>query len=139
MKVELKLLQIHGDDRGGLISLEENINVPFTIRRVYYLMDTKQGVRRGLHAHISLTQMVMCVRGRCNFILDDGEERIEISLNNPAQGLIVPPMVWREMYDFSADCVLMVLADQPYDETDYIRGYDDFLKKAAVIRNAAIV
>jgi len=134
MKVELKLLQVHGDDRGGLISLEENINVPFTIRRVYYLMDTKQGVHRGLHAHRSLTQMVMCVKGRCHFLLDDGKERIEMVLENPAQGLIVPPMVWREMYDFSEDCVLMVLTDQLYDERDYIRSYDEFLKIAAATR-----
>jgi len=137
MRVELKLLQVHGDDRGGLISLEENINVPFTIRRVYYLMDTKPGVRRGMHAHRSLTQMVMCVRGRCHFILDDGTERIEIALQNPEQGLIVPPMVWREMYDFSEDCVLMVLADQLYDEKDYLRSYHEFLELAAATRISA--
>ncbi|GGY27938.1 sugar 3,4-ketoisomerase [Paludibacterium paludis] len=136
MNIELILLQRHGDERGGLIALEENANVPFNVKRVYYLFDTKPGVRRGLHAHKTLTQLVIAVRGTCHFVLDNGRERIELSLDNPAQGLLVPPMMWREMYDFSEDCVLMVLADQVYDEQDYIRDYDQFLQYANVALSA---
>lgn len=128
MKIQLIQLQKHGDERGSLIALEDQKNVPFTIRRVYYLFDTKPGVRRGLHAHSKLTQLVIAVRGSCRFLLDDGKERVEVLLDNPAQGLLVEPMMWREMYDFSEDCVLMVLADQHYDEADYIRNHDQFIE-----------
>jgi dTDP-4-dehydrorhamnose 3,5-epimerase-like enzyme len=130
MDVKFIQLQKHGDERGSLIALEDQKNVPFTIRRVYYLFGTKEGVRRGFHAHKNLTQLIIAVRGSCRFLLDDGLEQITLTLDNPAQGLIVPPMMWREMYDFSEDCVLMVLADSHYDETDYVRSYDDFMKNA---------
>jgi dTDP-4-dehydrorhamnose 3,5-epimerase-like enzyme len=128
MNINLVQLQRHGDERGGLIALEENKNVPFNVKRVYYLFDTKSGVRRGLHAHRSLRQLVIAVRGSCHFVLDNGQQRAELILNDPAQGLLVEPMMWREMYDFSEDCVLMVLADQLYDPADYIRDYDGFLQ-----------
>lgn len=131
MQVKLIQLQTHGDDRGSLVALEDQKNVPFTIRRVYYLFNTKGDVRRGFHAHRALTQLVIAVRGSCRFVLDDGTERVEIRLDNPAQGLQVESMMWREMYDFSDDCVLMVLADAHYDESDYIRSYEDFLKQAS--------
>lgn len=127
MQIKLIQLQKHGDDRGSLIALEDQKNVPFSIRRVYYLFDTKDGVRRGLHAHRNLTQLVIAVRGSCRFLLDDGNERIEVLLDNPAQGLLVESLMWREMYDFSEDCVLMVLADAHYDELDYIRDYKEFV------------
>ncbi|PHV11413.1 sugar 3,4-ketoisomerase [Chitinimonas sp. BJB300] len=127
MNVKLLPLQKHGDDRGSLIALEEGQNVPFTVRRVYYLFETKEGVRRGFHAHKNLKQLVVAVRGSCRFLLDDGHEQIELVLDNPAQGLLVEAMVWREMYDFSEDCVLMVLADSLYDESDYIRDKAQFL------------
>ena len=89
---------------------------------------TKDGVSRGFHAHRRLKQVAIVLRGSCRFILDDGVERIEILLDNPAQGLLLDSIIWREMKDFSSDCVLMVLADQPYDENDYIRSYDEFLE-----------
>lgn len=127
MEIKLVQLQKHGDERGVLISLEYQRNVPFEIRRVYYLFGTKEGVKRGLHAHRALTQMIVAVRGQCRFLLDDGGERVEVLLDNPAQGLLVKSMIWREMYDFSSDCVLMVLADAHYDESDYIRDYQEFL------------
>jgi dTDP-4-dehydrorhamnose 3,5-epimerase-like enzyme len=127
MKIELIQLQRHGDHRGGLVALEENANVPFSVKRVYYLFDTKAGVRRGLHAHRSLQQLAIAVRGQCQFVLDDGRERVEFTLDNPAEGLLIRPGIWREMYNFSEDCVLMVLADQLYDATDYIRDYTEFL------------
>lgn len=130
MKINFIPLQKHGDDCGSLVALEEENNIPFSIKRVYYIFDTKEGVRRGFHAHKKLKQVAIAVKGSCRFLLDDGTERIEVVLDNPAQGLLIESCIWREMYDFSSDCVLMVLADCHYDENDYIRDYDDFLKQA---------
>ncbi|MGY4108431.1 MULTISPECIES: sugar 3,4-ketoisomerase [Aeromonas] len=130
MQVNIIPLQAHGDERGSLIALEEGKNIPFPIRRVYYVFNTLEGVRRGFHAHKELKQVAIAVRGSCRFVLDDGSERVEVLLDNPAQGLLIESFMWREMYDFSEDCVLMVLADQLYDESDYIRNYEDFLRIA---------
>ena len=126
MQVKLIPLQTHGDERGSLVALEEGKNIPFEIKRVYYMFKTNQGVRRGFHAHRMLKQVAIAVRGSCRFLLDDGHERVEILLDNPAQGLLIESFMWREMYDFSDDCVLMVLADQLYDENDYVRDYQVF-------------
>lgn len=128
MNINLIPLQVHGDERGALISLEETANIPFEIKRVYYMFDTKNGVSRGFHAHKKLKQVAIAVKGSCRFILDDGKERVQFLLDDPAQGLLISSCIWREMCDFSPDCVLMVLADQHYDEGDYIRSYDEFLK-----------
>ncbi|WP_370978203.1 sugar 3,4-ketoisomerase [Enterobacter ludwigii] len=130
MEIKIIPLQAHGDDRGSLIALEEENNIPFEIKRVYYMFNTKDGVRRGLHAHRKLKQVAIAVRGSCRFVLDDGSERVEILLDNPGQGLLIDSCMWREMYDFSKDCVLMVLADCHYDESDYIRDYDEFMRVA---------
>jgi dTDP-4-dehydrorhamnose 3,5-epimerase-like enzyme len=127
MQIKLIQLQKHGDDRGALVALEENKNIPFPIKRVYYLFNTQDGIRRGLHAHKKLKQVAIAVRGSCRFMLDDGKERIDLLLDNPAQGLLIESYLWREMYDFSPDCVLMVLADDLYDESDYVRDYQVFL------------
>ncbi|WP_440028447.1 sugar 3,4-ketoisomerase [Chromobacterium amazonense] len=126
MDIQLVQLQKHGDERGSLVALEDQRNVPFSIKRAYYLFGTKEGVRRGFHAHKKLQQMAIVVRGQCRFHLDDGKEQVEILLDNPAQGLMIPPGLWHEMYDFSSDCVLLVLANEHYDESDYIRKYEDF-------------
>lgn len=130
MEIELIQLQKHGDDRGALIALEDQRNVPFEIKRVYYLFGTKEGVKRGLHAHRNLRQMVIALRGQCRFLMDNGKERVELYLDNPAQGLLIESMTWREIYDFSVDCVLMVLASAHYNESDYIRDYKEFLEIA---------
>ncbi|EAA2688176.1 WxcM-like domain-containing protein [Salmonella enterica subsp. enterica serovar Vitkin] len=126
MNVQLIPLQVHGDERGTLISLERDKNIDFEIRRVYYIFDTKQGVVRGFHAHKNLKQLIIPVKGSCRFILDDGYERVSILLDNPSQGLLVNSLIWREMSDFSDDCVLMILASNEYDESDYIRDYEVF-------------
>lgn len=125
----IKLIEFNqlGDDRGGLVSLEQNKNIPFGIKRVYYIFDTKEGVARGFHAHKDLQQVAICVKGSCRFILDDGVQRESVILDKPNIGLFINSMMWREMYDFSEDCVLMVIANHHYDEADYIRDYDDFL------------
>lgn len=117
-----------GDDRGSLVALEAELNVPFEIKRVYYIFGTQQGVARGFHAHHNLKLVAVCVAGRCRMILDDGKAREEVWLDSPTKGLIIGDLVWREMYDFSDDCVLLVLASEYYDETDYIRDYDEFTK-----------
>ena len=119
-----------GDDRGSLIPLEENYNAPFDIKRVYYIFDTKEGVIRGFHAHINLKQIAIAVKGSCTFILDNGKTRVEIKLDNPNKGLLIEGLIWREMKDFSPDCVLVVLASEHYTESDYIRDYNNFLEEA---------
>ena len=127
MKIEIINFEIKGDERGSLISLEENKNIPFEIKRVYYIFNTVEGIRRGFHAHKKLKQLLVCVAGSCKILLDDGKSKEEISLDNPSKGLLIESMIWREMFDFSPDCVLMVLANEIYDESDYLRDYQQFL------------
>lgn len=118
-----------GDERGNLISLESNKNIPFDIKRTYYIFDTQQGVSRGFHAHKKLTQILICVSGHCDILLDNGKQKEIINANQKNKGIIINPMIWHEMHNFSQDCVLLVLADDYYDESDYIRDYDEFLKE----------
>ena len=119
--------QQHGDDRGQLVALEELKDIPFEIKRVYYMYDTGEGVRRGKHAHKSLEQILICIHGSCKILLDNGKEKKIVSLERPYEGLYIANDMWREMYDFSNDAVLVVLASDYYNEEDYIRNYDDFL------------
>lgn len=116
-----------GDERGSLVALEAEKSVPFAIKRVYYIFGTKAGVSRGFHAHKKLQQVAICITGSCRMILDDGQQRGEVLLNSPNKGLVIGDLVWREMHDFSKDCVLLVLASEHYDESDYIRNFDDFI------------
>lgn len=117
-----------GDDRGSLVALEANKTVLFDIKRVYYIFGTKPGVARGFHAHKALKQVAVCVTGSCRMLLDNGQSKEEILLDSPTKGLLIEGLVWREMHDFTPDCVLLVLASEHYDEADYIRDYEDFLK-----------
>ncbi|WP_428357400.1 sugar 3,4-ketoisomerase [Methyloprofundus sp.] len=121
--------KIMGDERSSLIALEENNNTPFDIKRVYYIFGTKSGVRRGFHAHKDLKQIAICVSASCKFHLDDGKNKNEILPDSPNQGLLIEGLIWREMYDFSPDCVLMVVASEYYDNDDYIKDYETFLKE----------
>lgn len=117
-----------GDARGSLVALEIGMEkaVPFDIKRVYYIYETGKDVSRGFHAHRNLKQVAICVAGKCRMVLDDGNAREETWMNSPTRGLLIESMVWREMHDFSDDCVLLVLASEHYDETDYIRSYEGF-------------
>lgn len=115
-----------GDDRGSLVALEANKTVPFDVKRVYYIFGTQAGVSRGYHAHRALQQVAVCVTGKCRMVLDNGQLREEVWMDSPTKGLLIGNLVWREMHDFSPDCVLLVLANEHYDETDYIRSYYDF-------------
>ena len=117
-----------GDKRGSLMSLESKKNVPFEIKRVYYIFNTKVDVSRGFHAHHSIKQVMVCLNGSCRFVLDDGLRRDEVLLDSPHQGLVIDKLTWREMHNFSANCVLLVLASEYYNENDYIRNYEEFLK-----------
>lgn len=117
-----------GDDRGSLVALEAEKTVPFEIKRVYYIFATQQGVARGFHAHHNLKQVAVCVTGKCRMILDNGVTREEVWLDSPTKGLLIGDLVWREMHDFSEDCVLLVLASEHYDEADYIRDYATFIE-----------
>lgn len=124
--IEFKKL---GDERGSLVSLEQNNNIPFDVKRIYYIFGTKEGVSRGFHAHKNLEQVAICVKGSCRFLLDNGQIKEEIILDKPDVGLHINSFIWREMHDFSEDCVLMVLASELYDESDYIRDYNNFLEE----------
>lgn len=128
MQVVKYAFQQHGDDRGQLVALEEGKDIPFAIKRVYYMYDTGEGVRRGFHAHKSLEQILICIHGTCKILLDNGREKKIVPLEKPYEGLYISNDMWREMYDFSPDAVLMVLASDYYTESDYIRDYDEFLR-----------
>ena len=123
-----------GDDRGSLVALEEAKTIPFEIKRVYYLFGTKKNVRRGLHAHLVLKQVLLCVTGSCNILLDDGTKRESVTLDSPTKGLLINGMVWREMTDFTPDCILLVVASEHYNENDYIRSYKEFKKLLSNIK-----
>ena len=128
MQVVKYMFQPHGDDRGHLVVFEEFKDIPFKIKRVYYMYDTKDGVVRGKHAHRNLEQILVCIHGSCKILLDNGKEKKVVPLEKPYEGLYVAHNVWREMFDFSPDAVLLVFASELYDESDYIRDYDEFLK-----------
>lgn len=128
MNVKKINFQKHGDERGMLIALEENKEIPFKIKRVYYIYDTLENVRRGFHAHKNLKQILVCVHGSCVIHLDNGKETEEVVLDKPHEGVIIEQNIWREMYNFSKDAILLVLASELYDEADYIRDYNEFKK-----------
>lgn len=133
MKAMVSSLQIsfHGDERGKLIALEAlSSQVPFEVKRVYYIYDTTPGTIRGNHAHKTLKQVLVCVSGACTIACEmpDGT-KTEHRLDWPDRGLLIDGLVWRQMKDFSKDAVLMVLANEHYDESDYIRDYESFKKE----------
>ena len=128
MKVKKCVFPPHGDNRGQLVAIETLKDIPFEVKRVYYIYDTLPGVRRGFHAHRELEQILICVHGSCKIHLDNGTDTSEVLLDKPNEGLYISNDMWREMYDFSEGAVLLVLASEYYDEKDYIRNYDDFIK-----------
>ncbi len=124
--VKLLKFPVHGDDRGSLIPLDKT-NLPLKMKRVFYMYNAQPDVRRGMHAHKSCNQLLICVTGSCRVLLDDGQKKETVLLDSPDKGLYVPYYLWREMFDFSDGAVLMAVADTMYDENDYIRDYQDFL------------
>jgi dTDP-4-dehydrorhamnose 3,5-epimerase-like enzyme len=115
-----------GDDRGQLFSIESNQNIPFNIKRVYYMFGMQNDVPRGFHAHKELQQFAICIKGSCKLVMDDGTTKEEVVIEKPNIGIVIDKLIWHEMHDFSEDCILMVIASDLYDESDYLRSYDDF-------------
>ena len=129
MNYKLIDMKVFGDARGKLVSLESNKNIPFDIKRVYYIYDTLPEETRGKHSHKNLEQIIIAIDGACQFVLDDGKTREKVWLNRPDVGLYIGKNMWREMRHFSYGCKLMVLASDYYSEEEYIRNYEDFLKE----------
>lgn len=119
-------LNKHHADEGNLTVVENNKTVPFEVKRLYYLYDIPGGESRGGHAHRKLQQLITAASGSFSVVLDDGEVKRTVTLNHPYEGLLVVPGIWRDLVDFSSGSVLLCLASEKYDETDYIRNYDDF-------------
>lgn len=118
-----------GDSRGSLIPIEAKKDVPFDVKRLYYIYNTNKDVVRGKHAHLNLEQVLIPINGSCSLRLDDGVRKEDILLNDRTKGIYIASNIWREMYNFSPDCVLLVLASEYYNEKDYIRDYDEFKKR----------
>ncbi|NLL91290.1 MAG: WxcM-like domain-containing protein [Ruminococcaceae bacterium] len=116
----------HSDEYGSLVALESNRDIPFSTKRVYYIYEVDELMRRGFHSHNDLEQVMICVHGSVKILLKTPFEEEVITLNDPTQGLYVGPMVWREMFDWQQDAVLLVLASEYYDENDYIRNYEEY-------------
>ena len=117
------------DPRGNLTFIEgEGRHVPFDIKRVYYLYDVPGGAERGGHGHKALHQLIIAMSGSFDVLLDDGNEKKRFHLNRSYYGLYVCPMIWRELNNFSSGSVCMVLASNLYEEEDYYRDYDQFIK-----------
>jgi dTDP-4-dehydrorhamnose 3,5-epimerase-like enzyme len=112
---------------GVLIAIEGAQNIPFPIRRVFYIYGVTGDISRGAHAHIASNQILICLHGSCEIILDDGMEREAILLDDPAVGILQHKGIWGEMRHFSKDAVLMVLSDTHYDPNDYIHDYAQFI------------
>lgn len=129
MNYKLTDINICGDNRGKLAVVEGLRDIPFEIKRVYWIFDTLPDEDRGFHAHKNMEQIIVAMDGACQFVLDDGKNRETVWLNRPDVGLYIGKNMWREMRHFSYGCKLMVLASDYYDEKEYIRNYDEFLKE----------
>jgi dTDP-4-dehydrorhamnose 3,5-epimerase-like enzyme len=128
MTTILQEFKVLGDHRGQLVALEVNRQIPFDVKRVFYIYGTQEGVPRGNHSHYKTKQFLVAVNGSCKVTLDNGKEKETYDLNKPNLGLFQDALIWGTMHDFSSDCVLMVLADEYYDASDYITNYDKFLE-----------
>jgi dTDP-4-dehydrorhamnose 3,5-epimerase-like enzyme len=128
MDIKVLDFKVEGDELGYLIALESGKNVPFEFNRAYYIFDIAADDVRGKHAHKKLEQVLICARGKCRILFDDKKEKKTVELDRPNRGVVIPPMVWHEIFDFSPDCLLIAVASDLYDEGDYIRDYAKFLE-----------
>lgn len=117
-----------GDKSSTLVALENQANSPFDIKRVFYIFNVPNGVERGNHANKYSKFLFIVLSGSCKIMLDNSFTQIEFTLDNPKQGLYIDNMIWKKMYDFSPDCVLLVLSDCYYDKDEYIYNYDEYCK-----------
>ena len=120
--------KVISDERGSLIALEANKQIPFDVKRMFYIYDTQKKVSRGNHSHYNTKQYLIAVNGSCKVTLDNGKTKQTFDLDEPNKGLFQDVLIWGTMHDFSDDCVLLVLASEYYNESDYIRDYQFFLK-----------
>ena len=121
-----------GDERGKLIVIEGAQTIPFDIKRVFYIYDSDSTVVRGQHANRESEFVLINVKGKSKVRITDGIEEFIVELDKPMTGVYIPKMIWKDMYDFSFDSVLLVLASTHYDGKEYIRNYDDYLKEMGI-------
>lgn len=124
----IELDKHHSDRKGNLSVVESYKDVPFRVKRVYYLYDIPGGESRGGHAHKALYQLIVAVSGSFSVTLSDGKDKKTFVLKRPYEGLYIVPGIWRTLDDFSSGSVCLVMASEKYEEGDYIRDYDEFLK-----------
>ncbi len=118
-----------GDPRGHLVVAESNKEVPFLIQRIFYIYGTKEGVVRGQHANRESEFMLINLQGSVKIVIDDGRQKDTVILNKAHQGVYLDKMVWKDMCEFSSDSILLVLSSMPYDASEYIRDYDEFVRE----------
>lgn len=118
-----------GNEKASLIALEGIKDIPFNFKRIYFIQSIDTESSRGFHAHKELTQVAICLSGSFKMVFDDGTVNKSFIMDSPQKGVIIPPMIWHEMHEFSSDCIILVLASNLYDEEDYIRNYELFLKE----------
>lgn len=128
-KLELIYFGSYDDERGKLCFIEQFKDTPFNIKRVYYMYDVPTKITRGAHAHKRISQILVAINGSFTIELTDGREKVIYQLNNPKEGLLIPPGIWSNIYDFSKASTCMVLASDFYDEKEYIRDYEEFLRE----------
>lgn len=131
---ECKIIDLRkiSDPRGNLTPIEGGVDIPFDVKRIYYLYDVPSGESRGAHAHKELRQLIIAANGSFTITLDDGTNKKSFTLNRPYQGLLIVPGIWRDLDDFSSGAVLLCLASEHYMTEDYIRDYNEFLKHKGV-------
>lgn len=120
--------EVHPDERGKLTALSSNREIPFEIKRIYYTWDMPHEAIRGGHAHRDLDEVVVCLHGSCDFVLDNGKETLTIHLDQPNRGLYIPAHLWRDFRNFSSDCVVILIASDYFHPEDHIKDYNEFLE-----------
>ncbi len=128
---QIKIMEFpdFGDERGSLVVVEGGTDIPFAVKRAFYMYGSDSQVIRGRHANRKSEFVMINVSGKSKVKVDNGYEQQVIELNRPRMGLYLPRMVWKDMYDFSPDSVLLVLASEHYDGEEYIRDYDDYIRE----------
>ncbi len=128
MNYKLIDMNLFGDENGRLISIQQNSNCDFDIKRVFYIFDTKPGIVRGAHANRNSEFLLIAINGSCKVKIDDGKNVEIVELNSPHIALYLDKMLWKEMYDFSYNAILLVCTNTEYDEKEYIRNYQSYLE-----------
>lgn len=121
----------NGDERGKLVVIEGEKDIPFEIKRIFYIYGMDKEVIRGLHSNKKSEFVIINVGGSAKVRLHDGKKEMVIELDRPNKGVYIPKLMWKEMYDFSEECIMLVISNQPYDNGEYIRDFDEFLREVA--------